>query len=199
MIQFSDREIVNEQLVLDSKTELYYLGHDLTLRQCTLVLKVPARALVITRTRLIDCTIHVKQELKNFQWYTNFLKGCRFMGRLSGNDFGRNLTPPPEGGIEDCDFSTAQLDGCRFLACDTSTLRFPSWPCFTLLNPIQRARELRTAPWPGDIGPVVMDNFEDRPPTTVAITYSAPALAKRYGTTPEAIRATLEKLDGVLY
>jgi hypothetical protein len=44
-----------------------------------------------------------------------------------------------------------------------------------------------------------MDNFEDRPPTTAAITYSAPALAKRYSTTPEAIRATLEKLDGVLY
>jgi hypothetical protein len=126
MIQFSDREIVNEQLVLDSKTELYYLGHDLTLRQCTLVLKVPARALVITRTQLIDCTIHVKQEFR-------------------------------------------------------------------------RARELSAAPWPSDIGSIVMSSFDQDPPTTVAVTYSAPALAKRYGTTPEAIRATLEKLDGVRY
>lgn len=199
MIRFSGRELVNEQLVLDSKTELYYLGHDLTLRQCTLVLKVPARALVITQTRLIDCTIHVKQELNNFRWYKNFLKGCRFTGRLSGNDFGRNPYPPPEGGIEDCDFSAAVLDGCRFLGCDTSTLRFPSWPCFTLLNPIQRARELRDAPWPGEIGPVVMSNFEERPPTTVALTYSASVLAKRYGTTPEAIKATLEKMDGARY
>jgi hypothetical protein len=169
MIQFSDREIVNEQLVLDSKTELYYLGHDLTLRQCTLVLKVPARALVITQTRLIDCTI--------------------------GNDFGRNPDPPPEGGIEDCDFSAAQLDGCRFLACDTSTLHFPSWPCFTLLDPVRRARELGAAPWPGRIGRVVMIGFEEIPPTTMAVTYSAPALAKRYGTSPEAIRAILEKLE----
>jgi hypothetical protein len=197
MIQFSDREIINEQLVLDSKTELYYLGHNLTLRQCTLVVKVPARALVITRTQLIDCTIHVKQELKNFQWYTNFLKGCRFTGRLSGNDFGRNLAPPPEGGIEDCDFSAAQLDGCRFLACDTTTLRFPTWPCFTLLDPVRRARELGAAPWPGRIGRVVMSGFEEIPPTTMAVTYSAPALAKRYGTSLEAIRAVLEKLDGV--
>jgi hypothetical protein len=199
MIQFSDREIVNEQLVLDSKTELYYLGHDLTLRQCTLVLKVPARALVITRTRLIDCTIHVKQELKNFRWYKNFLKGCRFTGRLSGNDFGHNLDPPPEGGMEDCDFSEAQLDGCRFLGCDTNTLRFPPWPCFTLLDPVRRARELSAAPWPGDIGPIVMSDFEQDLSTMVAVTYSASALAKRYGTTPEAIRAILEKLDGVRY
>jgi hypothetical protein len=199
MIQFSDREIVNEQLVLDSKTELYYLGHDLTLRQCTLVLKVPARALVITRTRLIDCTIHVKQELKNFQWYTSTLKGCRFTGRLSGNDFGGNLFPPPEGGIEDCDFSAAQLHGCRFLACDANTLRFPPWPCFTLLNPVQRAHELSAAPWPGDIGPIVMSRFEEIPSTTNAVTYSAPALAKRYGTTPEAIRNILKKLDSVRY
>jgi hypothetical protein len=199
MIQFSDREIVNERLVLDSKTELYYLGHDLTLRQCTLVLKVPSRALVITQTRLIDCTIHVKQELKNFRWYKNVLQGCRFTGRLSGNDFGRKPHPPPEGSLQDCDFSAAQLDGCRFLACDTSTLRFPSWPCFTLLNTIQRARELSAAPWPGDVGPIVMSDFDQDPSTTVAVTYSATALAKRYGTTPEDIKATLEKLDGVVY
>jgi hypothetical protein len=31
------------------------------------------------------------------------------------------------------------------------------------------------------------------------LTYSATAVAKRYGTTPEAIRAVLEKLDGVYY
>jgi hypothetical protein len=199
MLQFSDHELVNEQLVLDSKTELYYLGHDLTLRQCTLVLKVPARALVITRTRLIDCTIQVQQELKNFRWYKNFLKGCRFTGRLSGNDFGLNPDPPPEGGIEDCDFSAAQLDGCRFLACDTTTLRFPTWPCFTLLDPVRRARELGAAPWPGRIGRVVMSGFEEIPSTTMAVTYSAPALAKRYDTTPEAIKATLKGLDGVMY
>jgi hypothetical protein len=44
-----------------------------------------------------------------------------------------------------------------------------------------------------------MSGFEEIPSTTKAVTYSAPALAKRYGTTPEAIRATLERLDGVLY
>jgi hypothetical protein len=40
---------------------------------------------------------------------------------------------------------------------------------------------------------------EGRPPTTVALTYFAPDLAKRRGVTPEEIRAVLEKLDGVYF
>jgi hypothetical protein len=145
MIQFSDREIADEKLVLDSKTEVYYLGHHLTLRNCTLVLKVPARALVIARSRLIDCTVEAKRELIGLRWETSFLKGCRFTGRFSGNDFGRYSDSVPGGGIEDCDFSDAVLDACRFLDCDTRTLRFPRWPCFTILNPVQRFPDLRAA------------------------------------------------------
>jgi hypothetical protein len=199
MIQFSDQEVTGERLTLDSATELYYLGHNLTLRGCTLVLKVPARALVIARTRLIDCTIDVKRELKNFQWESAHLKGCRFKGRFSGNDFGERSHAPGEASIADCDFTEAHLDATRFLACDVSTLRFPPWPCFTIFDPVPRWRELRSLPWPGDIGPIVMEGCAEDPPSTVALTYSALGLAKRYGTTPEAIKTVLEKLDGVYY
>ncbi len=199
MIQFSDQEIANERLILDSATELYYLGHNLTLRNCTLVIKVPARALVIARTQLIGCTIEVKRELKNFRWGAAFLKGCKFKGRLSGNDFGEQPFPPGEGSLEDCDFSEANLDATRFLACDMSTLRLPSWPCFTFYDPVRRWREWRALQWPGDIGPVIVEGFAEYPPTSVAVTFSASALAKRSGTTPDAIKAVLEKVDGVYY
>ncbi|MFL5346781.1 MAG: hypothetical protein ACJ8AT_18525 [Hyalangium sp.] len=199
MIQFSDREIVNEHLVLDSATEVYYLGHNLTLKNCTLVIRVSARDLVIARTRLIDCTIEVKRVLKNFQWRSVHLKGCRFKGRFSGNDFGERPSFPGEASIEDCDFTEASLNGTRFLSCDVRTLRFPRWPCFTLFDPVRRWRELRAYSWPGDIGPIRIEGFAQAPPSTVAVTYSAPELAEQYGTTPEAIRAIVEKLDGVFY
>jgi hypothetical protein len=199
MIQFSDQEITNEQLVLDGATELYYLGHNLTLRNCTLVIKVPARALVIARARFLECTIEVKRALKNYQWDSALLKSCRFKGTLSGNDFGARSYAPGEGSIEDCDFSEANLDACRFLDCDIRTLRFPSWPCFTLFDPVRRSRELRSLPWPEAVGRIEVELFAEAPPTTVAVTYSAVALAKRRGTTPEAIKAVLEGLDGVYY
>jgi hypothetical protein len=199
MIRFSDQEISNERLILDSATELYYLGHNLTLRNCTLVIKVPARALVIARTQFINCTIEVKRELKNFQWESAHLQGCRFKGRFSGNDFGERPYARGEASIKDGDFTEAHLDATRFLACDASTLRFPPWPCFTIFDPVPRWRELSSLPWPGDIGPIAMKGCAEDPPSTVALTFSALGLAKRYGTTPEAIKAVLEKMDGVYY
>ncbi len=199
MIQYSDREITGERLVLDSKTEVYYLGHELTLRNCTLVIRVPARALVIARARLIDCTIEVKRQLNNFRWQSVFLKGCRFTGRFSGNDFGEWPDSPGLGGIEDCDFSEAQLDWSRFLACDVRTLRFPQWPYFTLLHPSRRGKEVQALPWPGDKGPIIGEVLAASPPSTVALTLSALELAKRCGSTPEAIRAVVEKVNDVYY
>jgi hypothetical protein len=199
MIQFSDQEIANERLILDSATELYYLGHNLTLRDCTLIIKVPARALVIARTQLIDCTIEVKRQLNTFLWDAAFLKGCRFKGRFIGNDFGSWPDTRTEGGIEDCDFTEAHLDGCRFLECDARTIRFPRWPYFTFLEAGGKARELGTVPWPGAKGPIIGRVLAQTPPEVQALSYSARELAKFCGTTPEAIRAVLEKLEGVYY
>ncbi len=198
MIQFSDREITGERLELDSKTELYYLGHHLTLRNCTLIVKIPARALVVSQTQLIDCTVELKKELRGFSWEHAFLKGCRFKGSISGCDFGRwpDEEPDKVGGIEDCDFSSARLEACRFLVCDARTLRFPSWPCFTILDPVRRKRELLAARWPGTVR-IAVEAFLESPLETAAVTYSAPALAKRSDTTEDAIRAVLDTLDGV--
>jgi len=198
MIQFCDREITGERLLLDSKTELYYLGHNLTLRNCTLVVKVPARALVISHTRLIDCSIELKQELKGFRWHSVSLKGCRFTGALKGCEFGRwpDEADAEFGDIEDCDFSGARLEACRFLLCDARTLKFPSWPCFTLLDPVRHKHELLAAQWPGTVH-IAVKSFLESPLETAAVTYSATALARRSDTTEDAIRAVLEKLDGV--
>jgi hypothetical protein len=199
MIQFSDREISGERLELDSKTELYYLGHHLTLRNCTLILKVPAKALVVSKTRLINCTIDARKELKGFSWDQAHLNGCRFTGTLSGCDFGRwpDEEADPIGGIENCDFTGARLEACRFLQCDARTLKFPSWPCFTLLDPVRRKDELLAIQWPGTMR-ITVESFVEGPPETAAVTYFAPAVAKRTGTTVEAIRAVLDTLSGVI-
>jgi len=199
---YEDKAIENERLELTDKGSLYFLGRNLTLNNCTLVLKVAARNLLIRNVRFIGCTFEVKQELKNHDWSHAFLRGCRFSGRLSGCDFGHRspLTPGREnGGIEDCDFSDARLDGCRFHGCDPRRLRFPKWPCFTLLDPIGRARELNSVEWPGTFGSVTVEHLSTQPPSTVAVTLLAPAMAKRHGTTPEELRAVIEKFDCIAY
>jgi hypothetical protein len=202
---YEDMELENERLELTDKGSIYFLGRNLLLRNCTLVLKVAARNLFTRGVRFIDCSFEVKQELKNHQdWIRSSLKGCRFKGRLSGCDFGHwpEYGSEPEyqmGAIEDCDFTEARLAGCRFHGCDVSTLRFPKWPCFTFLDPIGRARELRSVKWPGSFGEVVVDNLHTHPPSTKALTYYAPSAAERFETTPEELRAVIEKFDCILY
>ncbi|WNG43510.1 hypothetical protein F0U60_04905 [Archangium minus] len=204
-VLFENKEIENERLELMEKEAHYFLGPNLTMKNCTLVLKVSARRLFFDGARFINCTFEVKQELKNHQqWLAASLKGCRFKGRLSGCDFGHwpeysSLPGYQHGSIEDCDFSEARLDGCRIIGCDPATLRFPKWPCFTLLDPIGRATELQSVKWPGASGDIIPDTLLKNPPTTKALTYYAPAAAKLLETTPEALRAVIEKFDCIVY
>jgi hypothetical protein len=202
-ILFENREISNERLELTDKNSLYFLGPNLSLRNCTVILKVSARNLIIVGARFIDCTFEVKQELKNHQqWVKASLKGCRFKGRLTGCDFGHwpdYGTGWEHGAIEECDFTEARLDGCRIMGCDPATLHFPKWPCFTILNPIGRARELNSIQWPGGFRPIIVEGQYRDPPCTRAATFYAPTLAKRRETTEEAFKAVIEQFDCIVY
>lgn len=196
-VNFDHTELVNERLELGAGA-VYFLGPQLTLRECTLVLRVPARNLIIPEASFVQCTIDVKKELKNFHWEHAVLKGCRFTGHLTSNDFGR--WPDSEkapGSIEDCDFTQACLDECRFVGCDIRTVRLPSWPCFTLLEPARRSRELSTLAWPGKMN-IAIRTFAEYPESTAAITYWAPSVARWAKTTVEEIRASIERLEGVI-
>ncbi len=204
-IVFKDREIENERLELTDTQANYILGPNLTLKNCTLVLKVSARRLSLKQPRFIDCTFEVKQELKNYQsWVAASLRGCRFKGRLTGCDFGHwpeysSLPWYQSGSIEDCDFTEARMDGCRIMGADPATIRFPKWPCFTILDPIGRASELRGVKWPGRFGFVVIDELHTQPPHTTALTEHAITLAKQLDTNPEELRAVIEKFDCIVY
>jgi hypothetical protein len=202
---FENREIQNERLELTDKNSLYYLSTGLTLRNCTVVLKVPASRLVINQARFIDCTFEVKQQLTNYQqWICASFKGCRFKGRFLGNDFGHwpeySSAPGYDyGSIEDCDFSEARLDACRILGSDPRTLKFPRWPCFTILDPVKRGRELMSVEWPGRFRPVILEGPYQEVPRTTALTFYAPSDAKRCKVTEEDLKAAIQRFDFIVY
>jgi hypothetical protein len=202
-VHYEGREIEGERLELAEKDLLVYLGPDLTLRRCTVVVRMPTSRLHILPTRFIDCAIEVKQELKNLQdWVSASLKGCRFTGRMTGCEFGRwpGYSSGGEfGEVEDCDFSEARLDLCRFHSCDTRTLRFPRWPCFTILDPIGRGRELLEVEWPGSFSPVTLEGRFKELDSTVALTFYAPAEAKRSGTTEEELKRAIQRFDFIVH
>jgi len=204
-VLFENKNIENERLELTDKEAHYFLGPNLTMKNCTLVLKVSGRRLFFDGARFVNCTFELKQELKNHQqWVAASLKGCRFKGRLTGCDFGHwpeysSLPGFQHGSIEDCDFSEARLDACRIMGADPTTFRFPKWPCFTILNPLERARELNSVEWPGGFRPVFVDGEYREPPRTTAVIFYAPTLAKRRETTEEAFKAVVERFDCIVY
>ncbi|MET0401330.1 MAG: hypothetical protein ABW123_02960 [Cystobacter sp.] len=197
-IHFKDREIVGERLEL-AKGPLYWLGPNLTLRDCTVIISAARRSLTLMSGQLINCTIQVKGELKTLSWAPMKLKGCRFTGRLGGNDFGcredlderRTL-----GGIEDCDFTEAHLNGCRFFNCDMRTIRLPRWPCFTFMDPRGHAAELGRRAWRGHVG-LLVEGLAKNPEGTVAETWNAATMAAKMDTTVEELRAALERAPGI--
>ncbi|HYO59964.1 hypothetical protein [Archangium sp.] len=199
-IHYENREIEGERLELP-KGAIYWLGPNVTLRRCNLVISVASRWLHLLSGHLIDCTIQAKSELKNARWTRMNFKGCHFKGRFTGNDFGFREESYDEwqvGGIEQCDFSEARLDACRFYNCDMRTIQLPRWPCFTILDPVRRAAELTRVEWPGHFGPVVIDGLAEQEESVVALTYHAPSVAERLGTTAEELQAVLERLSGVV-
>ncbi len=201
-LRFEDKLLENERLELRDRDTLYFLGPGFTLRSCVLLLQVPARCLNLYGLQLVDCTVEVKRELKNLPWYNVHLKGCRISGSFLGCDFGRDPYPVmPQravGGVEHCDFTAAHLHACRFVGCDASTLRFPRWPSFTILEPQRRWREFASILWPREIRSW-FTSAEDDPETTAAVTFSATALAKQANVPEERLRELLQGHSDVLY
>ena len=202
-IIYENREIHGERLELKAEADRsVYLGPDLTLRRCEVVIRVPTRRLLIRPTRFIDCSIEVKQELKNHQgWLHASLKGCRFKGQLLGCEFGAHFADEEgrRGSVEDCDFTEARLDLCRFHGCDVRTLRFARWPSFTILDPLGRGQELMSVEWPGSFRPVRLEGPFKELPSTVALTFYAPTAAKRCGTTEAELKAAIERFDFIVH
>jgi hypothetical protein len=196
-----DRTMEGERLELGDKNLRYYLGPNLVLRRCTVVLRMPSDLLHLNGPRFVDCTLEIKRQLTDVCWYSAHLKGCRFTGRLFSCDFGHfagsKVSYEDMGGIEDCDFTAAHLHLCRFVGCDASTLKFPRWPYFTLLEPYRRSSEFASILWPRELR-AWFTCFDQFPVTTAAVTFSATALAKEAGVSEDRIQALLEGHSDIL-
>jgi hypothetical protein len=68
-----------------------------------------------------------------------------------------------------------------------------------MLDPIRKSRELNSVQWPGGFCPIQVEGRYREPPSTRAITFYAPALAKRCETTEEAFKAVIEQFDCIVY
>lgn len=205
-INIRDRQLEDEEIVFAPGTDLsHFLGPNVTLNGCRLVLRASARWTTIHRCKFSDCEIIAKRKFgDSIYWPCNSFKGCKFKGAFSGNDFGHRDEEDfwPEGGIADCDFSEATLDACRFWNTDMSTIKLPGWPSFAIFDPAKYADQVQAIDWPNHglaaWAEVLVMHFDGQ---VSAMCDHIPSLLKRVKSdlSESDFKALLDQIDGVVY
>jgi hypothetical protein len=197
MNSLQQKVIVDTELVLSDQVH-NYLGPDLVLQRCRVLLRTNSKALTVTEVQFIDCQIEATRKLSNFQmWCSAVIKGCKFSGKFVGNDFGNWHEQHAKGSIANCDFSNAVLDGCRFMDCEIDSIKLPKWPCAAILYPQKQSGRVVSVDWPGKLRLWAQD-LVNQPNVTAALVEYAPTLARQFGCTEEELREALRRLENVL-
>lgn len=190
MNQFSNQTIENQKIILPN-VEMNYLGHNLILKNCEVVIDTSAKGLVVADVQFINSRIVVKKTLNNFRWHSADLIDCSIQGKFVGNDFGsRDFGIASRGVVQNCDFSLAILDGCRFFDCDVDSLIVPPWPCFALKKPLDKIEWLRE--FEGGELAELAEIYEDDGLNPDMIVESAISVAKETGIDIEILREAFD-------
>jgi len=178
-----------------SNTVINSLGPELHLEKCIVESACEQRALFISGLKMIGGKFAQISPLTNFQFEHVYFSKVKFSGNFIGCDFG-DWENPQFPLVEECDFTEAMLDGCRFLNCDVQNISFPKWPCFTLLNPGAARSVALSRQWPSKVG-VVLDIYTDNDPECVAVSGNAQRLAEKNALTLDDFRQLLMTLPGI--
>jgi hypothetical protein len=136
-------QTLSDQRIVVDDDHWNVLGPGLTLRNCEIEIHVPAEGLSVQGIDLDGCVVRTRRPLVNFpDWLSSNIRRTRFLGTFKGNDFGTAPWKEVRGIAEALDFSGAVLDGCRVFGSDLESFVWPSWPNFTILDPLAHAEQL---------------------------------------------------------
>lgn len=173
---------------------------DCTLSNGTLRLAQTKGRPLIVRGTFENCDVRAVSPQRNYPLFKASFISCRFNGVFSGCDFGRSHDVERDGSfgaIAACDFTHAVLDGCRFFNVDISTLRLPMWPNIVLIGLLERAQEVTTFAWPGEMGRF-MRICADQPASLAASVLHVPSFAGLVACTEDQVRTAFEKFGGLM-
>lgn len=177
------------------KGEEHTLGPKLKLQQCKVISDCSEKFLFIVGLTMEGGAFVQKRKLTDFHFERAHFKGVEFEGHYVGCDFG-NWDSPEKASVKDCDFEKSILEDCRFLNCDPGGIKFPKWPCFTIINPVAAAKYVASKDWPEEVE-IMLDVYTDVDPECVASCGYAKPLAKDTGLSLEELRELLTPIPGM--
>jgi hypothetical protein len=194
-MKFNNQHLSQQEIVL-TDDEVNVLGPELALEDCLISSSCTAEALVIAGLRMKGGVFDQRSHLSNYHFERAHFDGVSFVGSYAGCDFG-DWDSDQKSSIVNCDFTNARLDGCRFLRCKPETIRFPKWPCFTIVNPGAARQHVLSQSWPGRVGST-LGIYTDADSECVAITGDAERIANKNMLLLPDFRGLLMKIPGIL-
>lgn len=170
------------------------LGPNLILNSCILQSETTGEGIILAGVKLNSCKFYQKIPLSNFQFERIHLKDVTFYGTFLGCDFG-DWDSTQSSSVEDCDFTQTELDGCRFLNCNMSSIKLPEWPniSFILNQPSHKSISSLIKP----NGPLKLKEklnlFLDQDPECKAIVISANTLSRKCDLSLDELKKVLMK------
>jgi len=189
--------VLSHQRILLNNIEMNMLGPDLRLEQCNVISDTVAKGLIFAGFSMTGGTFEQRRPLCNFHFKRAHFQGVTFSGVYVGCDFG-GWEPTEMASIENCNFIDATLDGCRFLNCDTKTIKFAGWPCFTIHNPNMAREYVSSQKWPAKVG-IVLDVYTNMDHECVAICGNAASISKKNGVSLDDLRIMLAKIPNIQF
>ena len=158
-------------------SEVNILGPSLEMNGCKINSDCEAEAISIVGLKMYGGVFEQKRTLLNFHFEKAHFENVLFKGSYVGCDFG-DWELEERSSIINCDFSSALLDGCRFLRCDPKSIQFPKWPYFTIVSPCEARQYVLSHIWPEKVG-LILGIYTDADPECVAVTGDAERIAKK--------------------
>lgn len=136
-IYIKDAKVVDTVIIIDHPQQVGFISKSL-IKNCELIIAVPARGIIISNSTLENCHIVAKRKQVNHQWFSNSFIKCKFSGKFHGCEFGSRIKwemDDNEGSIEDCNFVDTELHYCSVSNSVLSSNIFPTLPHFLILSP----------------------------------------------------------------
>ncbi len=186
---------ISDEEVLLAAGETHVLGPALRIEQCQVIASCDAQELVIAGVTMTGGSYIQASPLSNFHFEHVHFNGVRFTGSYIGCDFG-NWESTEKISVENCDFTDAVLDGCRFINSNPETIKFPKWPCFAIVNPSSAAEYVSSRTWPARIA-TLMNIYTDSDPECVVVCGNAERIAHKNGLPLPNLRELLQPIPGI--
>jgi hypothetical protein len=156
--------------------------------------------IMLVNTSVIDSEVIAVTKQKDDRLFKARFVNCRFKGTFSGIDFGKSHDVERDGdhgGVENCDFTEATLDGCRFFHVEPAAVKLPGWPHVAMVDLSQRADDIEAMTWPGQLG-IYMKVCANQPASMRIGVVHVPTLARLVHCSEQQIREAFEQLGGLL-